>query len=187
MNSPIEKAYLLADKNTNVKYKQQELFTTLSLPKHCPDTTITVIVLKIKGAIKSSIENPIPSMGKTATASSTESDKFKADYAFDSSSRTSWKAAKDQKTGWLMINLEKPTSIGSIAISEVVGHTEENTKHFKLEYKKGNDWLTITEGKKIGEVFQTSFKPIITQFVRLNILETETEPQIRDMQLFADE
>ncbi len=184
--SPIEKAYLLADKNTNVKYKQQKLFTMLTLPKHCPDTTITVIVLKIKGAIKSSIENPIPSMGKTATASSTESDKFKADYAFDSSSRTSWKAAKDQKTGWLMINLEKPTSIGSIAISEVVGHTEENTKHFKLEYKKGNDWVTITEGKKIGEVFQTSFKPITTQFVRLNILEAETEPQIRDMQLFFD-
>ena len=85
-----------------------------------------------------------------------------------------------------MINLEKPTSIGSIAISEVVGHTEENTKHFKLEYKKGNDWVTITEGKKIGEVFQTSFKPITTQFVRLNILEAETEPQIRDMQLFFD-
>jgi len=39
----------------------------------------------------------------------------------------------------------------------------------------------------MGEVFQTSFKPITTQFVRLYILEAEMEPQIRDMQLFADE
>ena len=36
----------------------------------------------------------------------------------------------------------------------------ENTKHFKLEYKKGENWVTITDGKKIGEVFQTSFKRI---------------------------
>ena len=187
LNSPIEKAYLLTDKNTNVKYKQHELYTTLTLPKYCPDTTITVIVLKTKVAIQSSIENPIPSIGKPAIASSFESEKFKADFAVDSSSRTSWKAAKDQKTGWLMINLEKPTSIGSIAISEVVGHTEENIKHFRLEYQKGGNWITIIEGKKIGEVFQTSFKPITTQFVRLNILDAETEPQIRDMQLFAEE
>jgi hypothetical protein len=138
----------------------------------------------MKGMIQSSIENPIPSIGKTATASSTESDKFKADYAFDSSSRTSWKAATNQKTGWIMINLEKPTSIGSIAISEVVGHTEENTKHFKLEYKKEDEWITITEGKKIGEVYQTSFNPIKAQYFRLNILDAETEPQIRDLQLF---
>jgi len=184
IKSSIEKAYLLSDTKKNFKYQQSGSHTILQLPKQCPDTVVTVIVLKIKDTIQSSIENPIPSLGKKAMASSTESDKFKADDAFDASSKTSWKAAKDQKTGWLMVNLEKPTSIGSIAISEVVGHTEENTKHFKLEYKKGDEWIAITEGKKIGEVYQTSFNPIKAQYFRLNILDAETEPQIRDLQLF---
>jgi alpha-L-fucosidase len=126
-------------------------------------------------------------MGKTVTASSMESNNFRPDYAFDSSSHTSWKAAKNEKSGWLMVDLGKPISIGSIAISEVVGHTEKNISHFKLEYKKGNNWLTIEKGEKIGEVFQTSFKPITAQHFRLNILDAETEPQIKDMQLYYDE
>ncbi len=184
INNTIEKAYLLSDTNTGIKYKRSGLYTILSLPKHCPDTIISVVVLKIKGAVQLSIQNPIPSIGKKATASSTESDKFKADYAFDSTSRTSWKAAKDQKKGWLMVNLEKPTSIGSIGISEGVKHS---IKLFSLEYKKGDEWITLAEGKKVGEVFQTSFKPITTQFVRLNILDAETAPQLSDMQLFFDE
>jgi hypothetical protein len=39
----------------------------------------------MKGTIQTSIKNPIPSIGKTAFASSTESEQFKANYAFDSS------------------------------------------------------------------------------------------------------
>jgi len=187
IDSKIEKAYLLSNTNKTFEYKQEGLYTILKLSQNCPDTTITVIVLKMKGAIKSSIENPIPSIGKTVTASSMESNKFRPDYAFDSSSHTSWKAAKNEKSGWLMVDLGKPISIGSIAISEVVGHTEKNISHFKLEYKKGNNWLTIEEGEKIGEVFQTSFKPITAQYFRLNILDSETEPQIKDMQLYYDE
>ena len=187
INSPIEKAYLLSDTNNLIKHEQSGLYTNLKLPKQCPDTNITVVVLKMKGTIQTSIKNPIPSIGKTAFASSTESEQFKANYAFDSSSKTSWKAAKDQKTGWLVVDLGSPTSIGSIAISEVVGHTEKNISDFKLEYKLGDNWITIVKGEKIGEVFQTSFKPIIAQYFRLNILNAETEPQIRDMQLYYNE
>ncbi len=185
--SPIEKAYLLADTNKRFPSQQKRLYTTLKLQKQIPDTAITVVVLRIKGAIQSSITNPIPSLSKIATASSTESELFNADNAFDADSRSSWKAAKDTKTGWLMVNLGKPTSIGAIAISEVVGHTEKNIRHFKLEYQQGDNWIKLAEGEHIGEVFQTTFNPIIAQYVRLNILDAETEPQIKDMQLYYDE
>ena len=184
INSKIVKAYFLSNVNNTLKFKQEGLYTTLKLPESFRDSTITVVVLKMQNTIKSSIENPIPSIGKTAIASSTDSEKFKPSFAFDSSSHTSWKAAKDKKDGWLMVDLGHATSIGSIAISEVVGHTEKNIKEFKLEYKQGDQWVMIVKGQTIGEVYQTSFKPIIAQYFRLNILDAETEPQIKDMQLY---
>lgn len=187
INEPIKNAYLLSNKKIKITSKEEGIYTTLFLPKSCPDTLISVVVLETEKRITSSIPNPIPSIGKKATASSTFNDKFRADYAFDSTTQTSWKAITDAHTGWLVINLEYPTSIGSVAVSEVAGHSGKNIKLFNIEYKLGKDWITLYKGTTIGEEFQTSFKPVTAQFFRLNILASEVEPQIKDMQLFFAE
>jgi hypothetical protein len=185
MNTAIDEAYFLADSTRNIPYKNEGIYTLLQLPKNCPDTNITVVILKTKNRIHSSITNPIPSIGKTAFASSTESEKFNSSFAVDTSSLTSWKAAKGQNKGWLMVDLGTPISIGSIALSEVVNHTGKNIKAFSLDYKnEKEEWTTIVKGNTLGEVFQTSFKPIIIRYVRLNILDADKEPQIKDWQMF---
>jgi alpha-L-fucosidase len=186
VNQKIEKSYFLADEKSVLKYSQKGSYTYIKLPSQCPDTTITVVVLELKGEIKSSILNPIPSIGKKVTASSFESEKFKPNFAVDISSSTTWKAAKNHKQAWLSIDLEQLTSIGHIAVSEKVGHTGENIKHFTLEYKVGTKWVVISEGTKIGDVYQSSFKPVMAQFFRLNVMDSESEPEIKDMQLFYD-
>jgi alpha-L-fucosidase len=182
-----ERVYMLSNKKRSLSFSTKGNYTSIHLPAQCPDTTIAVVVMEMKGEIKSSISNPIPSIGKNATASSFESEKFKAANAVDLSSKTTWKAAKGVKQAWLTVDLEKPISIGHIALSEKVGHTEQNIRHFRLEYQSGEQWIQIAEGKKIGEVYQASFKPVVAQFFRLNILDSETEPEIKDMQLFFEE
>jgi alpha-L-fucosidase len=185
VNQSIAKAYLLADSTVKIQFKKEGIYTSLYLPKKCPDTTITVVVLKTTSPVQSSIMNPIPSIGKLATASSTESEQFSPSFATDSTSRSSWKAAKGQTTSWLMVDFVNPASIGSIALSEVVDHSGKNIRSFKLEYKnEKEEWITIVNGQYLGEAFQTSFKPITARYFRLNILDAETAPQIKDWQLF---
>ena len=183
LNNPIANAYLLADKKTKIKSGREGIYATLQLPKNAPDTLATVIAIEMNGVADMSIAEPIPSLGKTVTASSQESDKFPVGNVLDGDGKTIWKAAPDQKAGWVMIDLGKPYSIGAMAAAEVGGNIQQH----QLEYQSGNEWKTIVSGKGIGNASFKTFEPVKAQVFRLNILLAKAAPQIRDIQLLFEE
>lgn len=183
LNNKITKAYLFADSKTKIKIGREGIYATLQLPKNAIDTIATVIALDINGAAELSIAEPIPSTGKTATASSQESDKFAVSNVLDGDGKTVWKAAADQKTAWVMIDLGKPYSIGAMATAEAGG----NIQQYQLEYQAGSEWKTIIVGKGIGSASFKTFEPVKAQVFRLNIVQAKAAPQIRDLQLLFEE
>ena len=106
--------------------------------------------------------------------------------AFDGNGRKGWIAADDAKTGWLTVDLGKPVSIGSIAMTEA-GMFDKFIKRFELQYKQGDNWKTIYEGNTIGAGYFRTFIPVIGQEFRINILECTKVPQLKEVQLYFDE
>ena len=167
----VVKAYLLSDKKTNIKTHKEGNYTYLDVPASAPDKIASVIVLDIKGDVSTSIKNPIPTMGKSAIVSSTEpdaNDKWNGKNAFDNDSKTSWKGLKTDTSGWISVNLSEPLSIGAAGFSEAGGRIQK----YILEYKDGNTWKPILEGKGLGNSFK-QFTPVKAQEFRLNILQAK--------------
>jgi hypothetical protein len=178
----VVKAYFLANKAAVTVTKEANHYV-LQLPAQPLAKLATVIEVETKGDIKSAVAEPIPSVGKTATASSIESDKTKAANVLDNNGQTIWKAAAGQKEGWVEIDLGKPYSIGAFFANETGGAISK----YQYEYKDGNEWKVLASGKSIGNGQFKTFKPVTAQYFRVNILEASKEPAIKDIQLFFDE
>jgi alpha-L-fucosidase len=187
-NKDLIGAYLLADKKVKVKINQitGSKYLSIHLPNNAPNKIASVVVLNLKSKPILTIEDPIPSLKKMATASSQKSDATKPSLAFDGNGRKGWIAADANKTAWLAVDIGKPTSIGSIAMTEA-GMFDKYIQRFEFQYKQGDDWKTIYEGKTIGAGYFKTFKPVLGQEFRINILECSKEPQLKEVQLYFDE
>jgi alpha-L-fucosidase len=183
----VTKAYLLSNTSNNIKSSVKDGYTYLELPTVVPDKIATVVVLELNGEAKTSLKSPVPSFGKTVTASSTledKNDKWNVKNVVDNNSNTSWHANVNDTTAWLNINLGEPTSIGAVAITEAGSRATK----FVVEYKDGDNWKTIVEGKNIGNGYFKQFKPIKAKEFRLNMLQSKSGGlEIKEFQLFYDE
>jgi alpha-L-fucosidase len=183
----IQKAYLLASPNINLKVTANGNYQYIQLPDVVSDKISTVIVTEVNGEIKSSLSEPIPSQGKLATASSTVPEpnaKYQASFAFDNNTRTSWKAVATDTTGWLQIDLGAAYSVGAVSLSESAGLSSK----FTIEYQDGENWKAVATGKSIGNAFFKSFNPVKARFWRLNMQQAKAGGfEIKEFQLFYDE
>lgn len=185
MDNKVVIATLIAQAKTKVTFAKVGNYIEFKLPKKAIDTVATVLAVQIEGAPKVTIADPIPSIGKASSATASSQSTMPS-LAFDANGRKGWIAKEEEKTGWLAIDLGKPTSIGSLTITEA-GTFDKFVKDFKFEYKDGEEWKTIFEDNSIGAGFFKSFKPVKAQEFRVNILKTSKTPQLKQVQLYFDE
>ena len=179
----VTKAYLLSNTSTPIKTSRKDNYTYLELPTSVADKIATVVVLELKGDASSSLSNPIPSFGKTVTASSTHDDKagrWNTKNVTDNNSKTTWRSAETDTTAWLSIDLGEPLSIGAVAVAEA----GERSMQYAIEYKDGDTWKPIADGKKIGNSLFKQFTPVKAQEFRLKILQSKRGVEIKEFQLF---
>jgi alpha-L-fucosidase len=181
------KAYLLSNNSNSIKSSVKDGYTYLELPTLVPDKIATVVVLELNGEAKTSLKSPVPSFGKTVTASSAledKNDKWNTKNVADNNSKTSWRASANDTTAWLSIDLGEATSIGAVALTEAGGRSAK----FVVEYKDGDTWKPIVEGKNIGNGYFKQFKPVKAKAFRLNMLQSKPGGlEIKEFQLFYDE
>ncbi len=184
MANKIVKAKLLAEPQQKITHKIVGRYIEFKLPSTTLDTIATVLMVQIEGEPKITIEDPIPSIVRASKATAS-SESTRPSLAFDGG-RKGWIAKEGDKTGWLAIDLGKPTSIGSISMTEA-GTFDKFVTDFKLEYKDGEEWKIIFKDKTIGAGYFKSFKPVKAQEFRVNILESSKTPQLKQVQLYFDE
>lgn len=179
-----QKAYSIINPTLKITYQKENNYVVLDLPKTLTAQTIPVIALEMK-TITSSIAEPIPSVGKSVSCSSFDNDKTKPEAVLDGKENTFWRPANNATSGWLSIDLGKPTSIGAFALGEKA--IDENIQLYNLEYLENNAWKIIKAGHKVGGAIMESFSPVKAQHFRINILSAKITPQITEFQLFYDE
>jgi alpha-L-fucosidase len=180
LKNKVKKAYLLADPKKSLAAKLEGENVSIKLPAAAPDRVDSVIALQFEGE---PAVLPIPSMGRPGRASSVLDSNSGPEKAFDGTPDTRWRAAKDQRTGWLEVTFDKPARVGYVVVTEAGAAT----RRFQLEYQDGGQWKTIFEGTRLGSNFSRAFDPVTAQIFRLNILEAANAPQIQEMQLFIDQ
>ncbi len=182
LQNKVTKAWLLADKGRKLPATQDGEWINLKLPGSAPDPIASVVALQVVGEPKG--QQP-PSLSKAGRASSNAGDEFSAAKAFDNNVDTRWKAAKGEKSAWLEVTFDKPAQIGHVAIVENAGRNQ-GIRKFRLEYQDGSAWKPLVEGTTIGRSYSKDFAPVTTKTVRLNILESTSDPQIDEMQLHLE-
>ena len=122
--------------------------------------------------------------GKKAKASNVYRNQktYGPDKAVDDDSSTRWATDSDTRQAWLEIDLGKSQTFNRARIREAYAH---RVQKFELQYKKENQWTNFLTGKKIGDDWSKTFKPVTSQHVRLNILQATDGPTIYEFQLFA--
>jgi alpha-L-fucosidase len=80
------------------------------------------------------------------------------------------------------MSLDSPRKISHIILMEDIKHGER-VRDYVLDYKKAGKWVELVRGSAIGHKKIDRFEPIITDHVRLRVLEAADRPIIREFAL----
>ncbi len=165
MKNKADKAYLLADPGKSLKVENKEGYVQITVPAEAPDPVISVVVLEFEGKPE---VLPVPTDGKTATASSTD-DMASVSALFDGDPKDKWMPAEGDEHPWVAVDLGEPVKIGQMAFVEPWHKWDHKSQRFELQVKEGDQWVTVTTGKTNGSGHSQSFKPVTGQYFRLLI------------------
>jgi hypothetical protein len=187
METPITKAWLLADATKFLESKVSNGVTILKLPKDAPDPIASVIACKMAGDVPPyhsiPIEGPVTASENAPAAQSVTNDRGGM-----------W--GIDKTNGWIELDLGKPKTFSTARMTTPACKAPTRdaltcTKGSKvlLEVKQGDEWKKLVEedlptnGKnREGRLVQT-FEPVTAQYVRATFTAGKPEegatPQIR--------
>ncbi|MCU0917879.1 MAG: alpha-L-fucosidase [Planctomycetes bacterium] len=104
---------------------------------------------------------------------------YSAAKAVDGDPATRWATDSGTKQAWLELDLGKPVRFGRVTIDEEF----DRIRRFELQSRDGQTWKTFLQGTRIGDQYSQDFRPVTTQYVRLNILDAADGPTIWEFQL----
>ncbi|GAT63632.1 alpha-L-fucosidase [Paludibacter jiangxiensis] len=178
----VKKAYLLVQPSKLLKTRLSDGRLEISLPATAPDKVASVVVIETDGEIA---VQPAASDGKMFTASSSKKEST-ADKAFDNDGNTRWEASDEDRNVSLEVDLGKPVDICAAFIQESEGW-DRTIQTFQFEYKDGDQWKIIFDGKRLGMGSVKTFPTVKAQQFRLKILSAQKAPYISEMKLYQDQ
>jgi alpha-L-fucosidase len=123
--------------------------------------------------------------GKPATASNTRDGDaaFGPQAAVDGKPETYWATDNDARSGWLEIDLGKPTALTIARLEEPIT-LGQRIAAYRIEYLDGNEWKTIVRGTTIGRKKLDRFAPVTARRVRLVIDKSLECPLVKTFGLY---
>jgi len=102
---------------------------------------------------------------------------YGADKAVDHDRGTRWATDHGVRQAWLEVRYEKPKAvIGAIVLQ---AYPElRRVKRYSIEYWDGTGWKPCFQGKDLPARLDAKFKKVVTDRIRLNILEATDGPTI---------
>lgn len=155
---------------------------SLTVTKIVPESRrADLVVLPLKTGV---IPEPV-SQGRTATASSTY---HQAGYdptkAVDGDSATRWASADGARSGWLEVDLGRPTSVSRAVIQEIAWPAVDE---FTIEVQTPDGkWRIIHQGGAIGSNLTVAFPTTTARKFRLHLKHATGNLNIEEFQLFTN-
>ncbi len=108
---------------------------------------------------------------------------YSADMVLDGDAESRWAAPAGTQPSWLQIDFAKETTLKGIKIEEAFSGDTSRVQQFELQKKDGTTWTTFYTGTAIGAKFSTTFAPVTTSAIRLNILAASEGPTISEISI----
>ncbi|HEY3282906.1 MAG TPA: alpha-L-fucosidase [Armatimonadota bacterium] len=123
--------------------------------------------------------------GKHASASSERggSTRFGAGKALDGRQDTYWSTDDGVTTGWLEVDLGKPTQFNVSCLQEAIA-LGQRVSAYHLEYLDGSAWKTLASGTTIGHKKLDRFPTVTAQKVRVSIDAARACPTLSSFGLY---
>ena len=183
LGNKITKAYLLESPKTALKVKAGKGKSVIQLPDYAPDKVASVVAIQIEG--KPDVL-PIPSAGKSVTASSSD-DASKLVTLTDGSPKAGWKAAKGERKVTLEVDLGISTNIQCFSLAEPWNPWSGIAQKYELLYLQGKEWKTIVNGQTDGTGMMKLFPTVTAQKFRLMLENAKAEPALNEIILYRAE
>ena len=162
-----------------LKTRREDGRLVVELTAKAPDAVASVVVLDIEGEPRTDYVSVV--VNKPVKAST---DQKTAANAVDAANGTLW--WNSAPTGWLKMDAGHPVTVATLRVSSY-GCTIKNCA---LEYQDGNEWKPILTGERLnmdlltGECAVKQFTPVTAQMFRLNILESDKNARISNLELY---
>lgn len=173
----------------------QQIDTIVAIELDRPATGIApVAVPYVKAAGADAFYKPIDISGATAEASGflDARGRFTPEKAIDGDVTTQWRSSGDTTPSlaagasvpaehWITIDFGKQITFPAVEINESWGRIQR----YQLQRRAGEGWVTIHEGKRLGSGAVVVFRPVTTNQIRLNVLESEGAPRINEIRVLG--
>jgi len=176
MNTPVERAWLVADHQKPLSAEVVNGLTVLKLPAEAPDPIASVIAVKLKRDVplyRSLLLNkPVRASENQQNAGTVVNGGMGGDWRITS------------QTGTLEVDLGQPRTFAVLRLTTPY----TNPAKILLEVKAGGNWKTIyrAENPK-GNEWVATFPPVLGQVVRLTVTADKPGVRVGDFELFPPE
>ncbi len=106
-----------------------------------------------------------------------------AEAALDGDPDTFWSSPAGSHSAVLETSFARPVTLDHALTMEWL-NDGQHVERYRIEVWDGTRWKTVVEGNAIGHKRIDSFTPVSTSRVRLNILSSSAEAEIREFQVF---
>lgn len=183
LGNKINRAYLLEDKNKNLKIVASKSSNQLQLPGYAPDKMSSVIAIEFEGEPQ---VLPLPAAGRSIIASSTDSLTTTKNLN-DGNPITKWQAKKGETQAILEIDLGISVSINAMSLVEPWHPWSGIKQTHELQYWDANSWKSKVKSITDGTGSTEGFSTVNARKFRL-ILENQKEaPSIGEFILYRSE
>jgi len=172
----VTKAWLLADpERKHLKVTTSDGRLLVHIPEKSPDPIVSVVALKLEGEPVSTYTSL--SFNKPVTASSEQKP---GKCILDGNTGTHWR--NNSTNGFFEIDLGKPETFSRMRIG-----SSDDVKSYNLEYKDGDVWKPILQGKSLHrDENLVAFPSLTAQVVRFSFANDTKAPQIGVFELYPE-
>jgi len=171
-----------------VKVEQRSTGITVTMPRSKGEAREPIVALTLDGPASGIAPVVTYRSGSAAlNAAATASNVFRGqrhygpDKAVDDDPETRWATDTGTRRAWLEVDLKSAVVLDRAAIFEAY----DRVRSFTLEYLDGATWRAFHRGQRIGKSLEIRFEAVKARRIRLNVLEAEEGPTIREFHLFA--
>jgi alpha-L-fucosidase len=170
----VQKAFLLADKNTPITHYIKDGYTYFKLPSYAPD--------KIASVLKVECSSSVPTQAIPSVGANVQSEGKSISTLTDNDQHTKYEASSSKAI--FEINLKESNKIQCLSLMEPWYPWENQSQNYLLEAWSNNKWIKVIEGKTGGSGITVPFTEIKAQKFRLTVENIKGKAILNEVLLY---
>jgi alpha-L-fucosidase len=172
-----------------VRTETRDGILSLEVPDDAWDPISTIIELTVAGSamdiepLDAASGFSIPGTKASASGIYQNDPTYDASKAIDGDPGSRWATDEGTKACWIQLDLPGEYILDSIEIDEAYTEPAGRVREFEILARQADAWTTVHTGNGLGANFKTTFDPVTTRSIRINILDASDGPTLSEIRL----